>query len=144
MALKRRHFTREFKLQVVREVQAGKPVAQAAREHQLHPNLIATWRQAHLRYAERAFAGNGNHYRDEGRIAELQRLIGELTAENDLLKKACCGSRDKFERTAGLESLDVRTDHPRDKSQSSALDRTDVLCFGREPSGVLPQASRRR
>jgi transposase len=88
MVLKRRHFAREFKLQVVREVQAGKPVAQAAREHQLHPNLIASWRQAHLRYAECAFAGNGNHYRDEARIAELQRLIGEMTAENALLKKA--------------------------------------------------------
>jgi transposase-like protein len=40
MALKRRLFTKEFKLQVVREVQAGKTVAQAAREHQLHPNTI--------------------------------------------------------------------------------------------------------
>jgi len=88
MALKRRRFTREFKLQVVREVQAGKPVAQAGREHQIHPNLIAKWRQAHLRYAECAFAGNGHRYRDEARIAELQRLIGELAAENALLKKA--------------------------------------------------------
>ncbi|HXG22068.1 MAG TPA: hypothetical protein VNN62_23685 [Methylomirabilota bacterium] len=32
MALQRRKFPREFKLPVVREVGAGKPVAQAARE----------------------------------------------------------------------------------------------------------------
>ena len=40
MALKRRRFTGEFKLQVVREVEAGKALAQAAREYQLHPSLI--------------------------------------------------------------------------------------------------------
>lgn len=44
MALKRRKFTRELKLQVVREVEAGKPVAQAAREYDLHPTQILKWR----------------------------------------------------------------------------------------------------
>ena len=37
MTLKRRQFTREFKLQVVREVDAGKPMAQVAREHSAQP-----------------------------------------------------------------------------------------------------------
>jgi len=45
MALKRRQFTREFKLQVVREVDAGKPMAQVAREHQINPNTVAKWRK---------------------------------------------------------------------------------------------------
>jgi transposase len=88
LALKRRRFTREFKLQVVREVEAGKPLAQAAREHQIHPTLILRWRQEHLRYAERAFTGNGRLYKEEARIAELERMIGQLTMENALLKKA--------------------------------------------------------
>ena len=88
MAVKRRRFTREFKLQVVRELEAGKSIAQAAREHQVHPTLIGCWRKEHLRYAERAFAGNGNLYKDEARIAELERMIGQLTMENALLKKA--------------------------------------------------------
>lgn len=88
MALKRRRFTREFKLQVVRELEAGKTPAQAAREYHIHPTLIARWRQEHLRYAERAFTGNGHTYKEEARIAELERLIGQLTMENALLKKA--------------------------------------------------------
>ena len=88
MALKRRLFTKEFKLQVVREVQAGKSVAQAAREHQLHPNTILQWRKLHQQYAEQAFAGNGQTYKAEARVAELERLLGQLTAENALLKKA--------------------------------------------------------
>ena len=88
MALKRRRFSREFKLQIVREIEAGKPPAQAAREYQIHPTLILRWRQEHLRYAERAFTGNGRLHRDEARIAELERMIGQLTMENALLKKA--------------------------------------------------------
>jgi transposase len=88
LALKRRRFSREFKLQIVREIEAGKPPAQAAREYQIHPTLILRWRQEHLRYAERAFMGNGRLQKDEARIAELERMVGQLTMENALLKKA--------------------------------------------------------
>ena len=52
MSLKRRQFTKEFKLQIIREVEAGKSVAQAAREHQLHPNTIIKWRKLHEQYAD--------------------------------------------------------------------------------------------
>jgi transposase-like protein len=45
VGLKRRQFTWELKLQVVREVEAGKPIAQAAREYDLHPMQSATWGQ---------------------------------------------------------------------------------------------------
>lgn len=88
MTLKRRKFTREFKLQVLREVEAGKSIAQAARHHQLHPTLIGRWQKQHKKYAEQAFSGNGNSYTDDARVAELERKIGQLTMENDLLKKA--------------------------------------------------------
>lgn len=39
-ATKRRIFTREFKLKVIREVEAGKTQAQAAREYQLSDTAI--------------------------------------------------------------------------------------------------------
>jgi hypothetical protein len=39
-------------------------------------------------YADRAFAGNGQAYTDEAHVAELERMIGCLTMENDLLIKA--------------------------------------------------------
>ncbi len=84
LALNRRRFTREFKLQVICAVEAGKPVAQVAREHQLHPTLIRRWQHEHQHYAERAFLGNGNIYKYEARIAELERLSGQLTMENAL------------------------------------------------------------
>ncbi len=88
MALKRRIFTHDFKLQVVREVDAGNSMAQVSRAHQLNPNTIAKWRKQLRQYPNTAFAGRGNRYTDEARVAELERMVGKLTMENDLLKKA--------------------------------------------------------
>ena len=87
MALKRRQFSKDFKLRILRELEAGKSLAQASREHQVHANTIREWRRQHHKYAERAFAGNGRAYTDEAKIAELERMIGQLTMENALLKK---------------------------------------------------------
>lgn len=60
MALKRRRFTREFKLQMVQEVEAGKTLVQAAHEYQVQSTLIRRWQKEHLQHAEQAFSGNGN------------------------------------------------------------------------------------
>ena len=85
--LKRRTFTREFKLQVIREVEAGKSQAQVAREYQVSDNTISKWRRELRQYKERAFAGRGHAYTDEARVNELERMVGRLTMENDFLKK---------------------------------------------------------
>ncbi len=87
MSLKRRQFPREFKLQVLQEADSGKSVSQLAREHQVHPTLIHRWRQQLRRQGDRAFPGNGKAVSDEARIAVLERKVGQLTMENDLLKK---------------------------------------------------------
>jgi transposase len=104
VGLKRRKFTREFKQQVVREVEAGKSVAQAAREYDIHPTQITKWRTLLRQYAEHAFAGNGKSYRNEAREAELERMVGQLTMENALLKKALLrleGSREPRSSAGG-------------------------------------------
>jgi transposase len=88
MSLKRRRFSREFKLQIIAEVESGKSIAQVAREHQIHPITIGNWRKEFTEYGGEAFAGNGNTYKLESRIAELERMIGQLTMENAFLKKA--------------------------------------------------------
>lgn len=88
MSLKRRQFSRDFKLQVLCEVEAGKPIAQASREYQISPSLISRRQKQHREYQGQAFGGNGNMYKYEARIAELERMVGQLTMENALLKKA--------------------------------------------------------
>jgi transposase len=84
----RRTFSREFKLQIIREVQAGKSVAEASREHEVHVNCIAKWRTQLAKYGPDAFQGNGNAYTHEAKVAELERIIGQFAAENALLKRA--------------------------------------------------------
>ncbi len=88
MGVKQRRFSKEFKLHVIREVEAGKPAAQVARQYQLHPNLISRWRAQHQAYADEAFAGPGKAYTDKARAGMLERKIAVLEAENSLLKKA--------------------------------------------------------
>jgi len=83
----RRTFTKDFKLAVIREIDAGMTVAQAARVHEVHPETIRLWKRTHRRYGEKSFAGNGRSYSDEARIAQLERTLGQVTLENALLKK---------------------------------------------------------
>ena len=93
MGLKRRVFSREFKEQALLEIESGKSLAQVARERRIHPVMLCKWRAQHEKYGERAFAGNGKVYTDEARIAALERKIGQLAMENDLLKKVLAERR---------------------------------------------------
>jgi transposase len=78
MTLKhRRKFSREFKLQVLTEIAARKSLAQAARQHQLHANLINRGQKQLRQYPQQAFAGNGRSYTDEARIAELEHMVDD-------------------------------------------------------------------
>ena len=46
MSIKKCIFAKDFKLQVIRQVHGGKSIAQAAREHELHINVVAPQSQA--------------------------------------------------------------------------------------------------
>jgi transposase len=83
----RRQFTNEMKLQVVEELESGLSLAEASRRYEVHPNLIWKWRELYRENGGRAFAGHGKMYREEARIAALERKIGQLTMENEFLKK---------------------------------------------------------
>ena len=88
MGKTRRRFTRDFKISILRELDAGKNIAQLSRENNLHPTLISRWRREYEKNPDDAFSGNGNTYKEEARIAQLERLVGQLYAENNFLKKA--------------------------------------------------------
>ncbi len=85
--MKRRQFTKELKLEVVQQVEAGLSLAEASRQYEVHPNLIRKWQELYRANGEQAFAGNGRMYKDEAKIAMLERKIGQLTVENEFLKK---------------------------------------------------------
>jgi len=84
----RRQYTRDFKIAVVRDIETGKSLAQVSRENGIYPSLIAKWKKEYFENPENAFSGNGRDYKEQARMAELERLIGQLYAENEFLKKA--------------------------------------------------------
>jgi transposase-like protein len=55
----RRRYDRDFKISIVAELEGGKPPAQDAREHGIHPSLHARWREELAENPEKAFSGNG-------------------------------------------------------------------------------------
>lgn len=90
---KYRKFTKEFKLGILRELENGKKVTELSREHDLKAKTIYRWKSEHKENPKEAFKGKGNTYKLNAKVAERERLIGQLYAENDILKKAL----EKFE-----------------------------------------------
>ena len=88
---KRRTFTPDFKLEAVLDMLRGeKTTAQICRERDITESLLYKWRDAFFERAPAIFAdqrSNGNDPQAE-RIAELERMVGKLTMEIDVLKKA--------------------------------------------------------
>ncbi len=85
----RRQFSPEFKAQIVLEVVSGaKSAAEICREHQLKPDLFAKWKAQFLREAPTIFARAEAIDPAQARIAELERVVGRLTLELEVAKKA--------------------------------------------------------
>ena len=87
----RREFSREFKLEVCRQIASGlKRPAQVCREHQVADNVLLRWRREYEGRGEAAFTPQtlAPTAEQEQRIAELERFCGQLALENAVLKKA--------------------------------------------------------
>jgi transposase-like protein len=86
-----RQHTPEFKLRVVREVvDGGKTPAQACREHDISESLLYQWRKQYAAKGGAAFTVRDmpDEIALARRVAELERLCGQLALENAVLKKA--------------------------------------------------------
>ena len=100
MDLARAVYTRDLKIAVMRALDGGSTAAEVARKYQLSPHLLHRWRGEWRAKGEDAFPGIGHRganlpaLDDARRIAELERKIGQLTVENDFLKKALQHFRD--------------------------------------------------
>ncbi len=87
--------SREFKLSVVRQVASGeKRPAQVCREHGIGEGLLLRWRREYQARGEAAFtpASPSETEALQQRVAELERLCGQLALENAVLKGVLSGS----------------------------------------------------
>lgn len=85
-----RMHSREFKLDVVRQVVSGtKRPAQVCREYELDERLLLRWRREYEQRGEAAFLPRPPSREEalEARIAELERHCGQLSLELATVKK---------------------------------------------------------
>ncbi len=100
MDLSRAVYSRDLKITAMRALDAGSTTTEIARKYQLSPKLLERWRGEWRAKGELAFPGIGWQgadlaaLDDARRIAELERKIGQLTMENEFLKKALQHFRD--------------------------------------------------
>ena len=86
MRRQKRHFTQEFKRQVVQEILSGPEYGIAvARRYGIHSSVASKWCKQFEE--ESAPASEEDSRALKVRVAELERKIGQLTMENDFLKK---------------------------------------------------------
>lgn len=88
---KYRKFSAERKVQIVLEFLTGeKSLAQASREYRIKDSLLYRWKAQFLEGATQSFAHGqpAEQKRRADRIAELERLVGKLTMQLEIAKKA--------------------------------------------------------
>jgi transposase-like protein len=100
MDLSRAVYSRDLKIAAMRALDSGSTTGEIARKYQLSPKLLERWRGEWRAKGESAFPGIGRQtgvpvLDGDRRIAELERKIGQLTMENDFLKKALQHFRDQ-------------------------------------------------
>jgi transposase-like protein len=78
-------FKKKVAIEALRE---DKTLNQLASEHGVHPIQIGKWKKELINGAESLFEGKKNHKQDDTSDREaLEKKVGQLTMENDFLKK---------------------------------------------------------
>jgi transposase len=98
----RRQFSSEFKSKLVLDVLSGRrTAAEVCREYQLKDDMFSRWKAQFVANAPKLFEQDHLVNPAEARIAELEQVIGRLTLELEVAKKA-------FRRVDGRASKNAR------------------------------------
>jgi transposase len=89
MMARRRRFTATFQTQVVLDLLTGKHSrAHICRAYELKEPVVYRWKAEFLERADTIFGGDLDRQHAQERIADLERLVGQLTLELEIAKKA--------------------------------------------------------
>ncbi len=84
--MQRRIFSREYKLEAVKLVrERGVSVAQAARDLDVHENVLRKWVREYGDDPSQSFPGKGQMKPEQLEIERLRREVAKLKAERDIL-----------------------------------------------------------
>ncbi len=88
MVRERRSYSNDFKKQVVESILSGSATqAELAREHRISPVMINRWKKDYKAGKFFENVTSTDMAKLELRIRDLERLLGKLTLENEILKK---------------------------------------------------------
>lgn len=86
--MQRRIFSREYKLEAVKLVrERGVTVAQAARDLDVHENVLRKWVREYGDDPGQSFPGKGQMKLEQLEIERLRREVAKLKVERDILKR---------------------------------------------------------
>jgi transposase len=95
----RRTFTAAYKTQIVLEwIGNSSAQAEICRRELLSLETLKQWKEQFLGNAVAAFGGSRQQQEHESSIATLERLVGQLTIENSILKKVSTTSTSALSR----------------------------------------------
>jgi transposase-like protein len=104
-------FTKEFKLAAVQRLEQGVSLGEVARALEVNPSVLHRWRREIRQGPGNVFPGHGKQRWAEGRVAELERKIGQQALEIDFLK----GCLQRIEEQRMLQAV---TGNPRSTGRS--------------------------
>ena len=82
---KHKRFDKDFKLSAVKMItEGGYKASEVARNLDIHPNMLYSWKRKYADNGDKAFPGKG-HLTE---IAALRKRLREAEMERDILKKA--------------------------------------------------------
>jgi transposase len=114
MGLSRRQFTKEFKLAAIQRLEMGASIAGVSRAFEVNPNTLHRWRREFRQGPGNAFPGLGKRRWEEGRVAQLERKIGQQTLEIDFLK-GCLRRIDEQRKLQALNGKPLSTSRSKPK-----------------------------
>ncbi|MBI5452126.1 transposase [Candidatus Gottesmanbacteria bacterium] len=89
---KHNRYTSKQKLEIVLEgIRGETTITELCRKYGIGSNMYYKWRDLFVRKGEEIFANRGNFASEQvyvDRIREMERVIGRLAMENEILKKA--------------------------------------------------------
>ena len=89
MTQKRKHYSKQFKIDAVKLVtEQGFNVSEAARNLGIHHSSLRHWKKEFESAGNQAFPGKGNLSSEKDELNRLRRENKRLRMERDILKKA--------------------------------------------------------
>jgi transposase-like protein len=83
MGLSRGRFAKEFNLVAIQKLEMGASVAEVARAFEVNLSMLPCWRREFRQGPGNVFPGLGKRRREEGRVPQLERKVGQQTREID-------------------------------------------------------------